>query len=51
MVSTKRWYGLIANPNSVVVNYEVSPDPVYGLPDNVTVPDKKECEEIQYEII
>ena len=42
---------MIANPNSVVVHYEVNSDPVYGLPDAATVPDKKECEVIQYEII
>ena len=51
MVSTKRWYGLIVNPNTAAVRRARNTDPVYGLPDAATLPDKKECEEIQYEII
>lgn len=51
MVSTKRWYELIVNPNTATVRCARNTDPVYGLPDAATVPDKTECEELQYEII
>ena len=36
MVFTKRWYGLIVNPNTAAVRRAENPDPVFGLPDDVT---------------
>ena len=34
MVSTKRWYGLIVDPNAAAMCCARSPDPGYGLPDD-----------------
>ena len=46
MVSAKIPWELIVNPNSAAVNCTVNPDAVYGLPDDVTVSEKKDIEDI-----